>query len=127
MSEEFNEKLEKDSLEMRIKALKDLENLMLMDKDTRAEIIFEYYKNYRQTCSDFLDKVQSIQNVIPAMFNITDIAMICLSSDRLSSLTGKHIPTTACLGSPDNVAKLVMHLLNVVPEVKTLIKEQLNG
>ena len=127
MSEDLNEKLEKASIEMQIKALKDLENLMSMDADTRAEMTFEYYKSYRQTCSDFLDKVQSIQNVIPAMFRITDIAMICLSSDKLSALTGESIPTTACLGSPDNVAKLIMHLLNSVPALKPLIKEQLNG
>lgn len=127
MSEELNEKLDKTSLEMMDKARKDFENLMSMDKDTRTTMTAEYYKNYRDTCSDFLDKVQSIQNVIPSMFHIMDIAMICVSSDRLSTLLGGGIPTVACLGSPDNVAKLIMHLLNTVPEVKTIIKEQLNG
>lgn len=127
MSEELTEKMRDQSLEMVTKTLKDLESLKNMDSDTRAEMTFEYYKSYRETCSDFLEKVQSIQNVAPAMFRITGISMICLSSDRLSALTGEDIPTVACLGSPSNVAKLVMHLLNTVPEVKTIIKEQLNG
>ena len=127
MSEELNEKLREQSLDMVARTLKDFESLKNMDQDTRAEMTFEYFKSYRQTCSDFLEKVQSIQNVASAMFRITGISMICVSSDRLSALTGEDIPITACVGSPDNVAKLIMHLLNVVPEVKTLIKEQLNG
>lgn len=127
MSEELNKKLDKESLEMMDKARKDFENLMSMDSDTRTAMTAEYYKNYRETCSDFLDKVQSIQNVIPSMFHIMDIAMICVSSDRLSTLLGGQIPTTAVLGSPDNVAKLIMHILNQAPELKPLIKEQLNG
>lgn len=127
LNEKLNEKLREQSFEMVARTLKDLESLKNMDQDTRAKMTFEYYKHYRETCSDFLNKVNSIQNVAPAMFRITGISMICVSSDRLSTLAGEDIPTTACLGSPDNVAKLIMHLLKLLPEVKPLIKEQLNG
>ena len=139
MSEELNEKLKtvlekamENLDEDTLRLVKDFDSLEKMDKDTRTEMTFAYYKQYSNLVSEFLSNIQKLQHVAPAMFRVTDIALLCLTSDdiarRFMIKDGDiAVAAAACLGSPENVANLIMKVVSMAPELKPLLLEKLNG
>ena len=138
MSEELNEKLKtvlekamENLDEDTLRLVKDFDSLEKMDKDTRTEMTFEYYKQYSNLVSEFLSNIQKLQHVAPAMFHVMDISMLCLTSDDIAKRFLKDgdiaVTAAACLGSPENVANLIMKVVSMAPELKPLLLEKLNG
>jgi hypothetical protein len=135
MSEELNEKIQtvldkamENLGEDTVRLMKDFDNLEKMDKDTRAEMTFEYYKQYSNLVSEFLSNIQKLQHVAPAMFRVMDVTILCLSSDDIARrYTKDGVASAGCLGSPENVASLIMKVVSMAPELKPLLLEKLNG